>query len=78
MPHETRVLVELTEREVKEILGTAVKQMVQIAQEPSSSEQDVETLASVINKCSKATKSIRSSKSLPKSYNPATMDKTTY
>lgn len=56
MTQEAQVLLELTEQEIKEMLGTAVKQMVRIAQEPAS-EVEVETLASVISKCSKATKS---------------------
>ncbi len=57
MTQEARVLLELTEQEVKQVLGTAVKQMVRIADEPSS-EIELETLASVITKCSKATKSL--------------------
>ncbi len=59
MTQEAQVLLELTEQEVKQVLGTAVKQMVRIAQEPAS-DLELETLASVISKCSKATKSIDS------------------
>lgn len=56
MSQEAQVLIELTEQEIKQVLGTAVKQMVRIAQEPAS-DIELETLASVISKCSKATKS---------------------
>lgn len=60
-----KILLELTEQEIKQVLGTAVKQMVRIAREPST-DIELETLASVISKCSKATKSIESrSKSSP-------------
>lgn len=59
MVQEAQVLLELTEQEIKQVLGTAVKQMVRIADEPSS-DVELETLASVISKCSKATKSLDS------------------
>jgi hypothetical protein len=44
-------IVEFSESEIKEILGTAVKQMVRIANEPSS-DQEIATLGKVIEKCS--------------------------
>lgn len=59
MTQEAAVLLELTEQEIKQVLGTAVKQMVRIAHEPST-DLELETLASVISKCSKATKSLDS------------------
>ncbi len=58
------ILLELTEQEIKQVLGTAVKQMVRIAREPST-DVELETLASVINKCSKATKSLESRSKSP-------------
>ncbi|MDE1830463.1 MAG: hypothetical protein KGI25_09090 [Thaumarchaeota archaeon] len=67
MAHEAQVLLELTEDEVKQVLGTAVKQMCRLAQEPAS-ETEFETLASVISKCSKATKSIDSKSSIRPPY----------
>jgi hypothetical protein len=57
---ESKVLLEFTEMELKQILGTAVKQMVRLASEPSS-DSEIETLGSVIQKCSKATQQIDSS-----------------
>ena len=47
--------VEFSDSEIKEILGTAVKQMVRIANEPAS-EQEIATLGKVIEKCSTISK----------------------
>lgn len=43
--------VEFSESEIAQILGTAVKQMVRIANEPHT-EQEIATLGKVIEKCS--------------------------
>lgn len=51
MISEPTHIVEFSESEIKEILGTAVKQMVRIANEPSS-DQEIATLGKVIEKCS--------------------------
>lgn len=48
---EQTYMVEFSDSEIKEILGTAVKQMVRIANEPAS-EQEIVTLGKVIEKCS--------------------------
>lgn len=48
-------IVEFTESELKEILGTAVKQMVRIANEPAT-EQEIAVLGKVIEKCSSISK----------------------
>jgi hypothetical protein len=43
---------EFSESEITQILGSAVKQMVRIADEPQS-EADIATLGKVIEKCSR-------------------------
>lgn len=43
--------VEFSESEIKQILGTAVKHMVRLANVPAS-EQEIATLGKVIEKCS--------------------------
>ena len=43
--------VEFSDSEIREILGTAVNQMVRIKDEPAS-EQEIATLGKVIEKCS--------------------------
>lgn len=48
-------ILEFTDRELKEILSSAVMQMVRAA-ETSVSEQELRTLSQVIEKCSRATK----------------------
>lgn len=73
MAQEAQVLLELTEDEVKQVLGTAVKQMCRLAHEPAS-DSEFETLASVISKCSRATKSI-DTKSSVRSLSPVAVIK---
>lgn len=48
-------ILEFTDTELREILGSAVKQMVRIASEPST-EQEIATLGKVIEKCSHVSK----------------------
>lgn len=50
MAEQTHI-VEFSESEIRGILGSAVKQMVLIANEPSS-EQEIATLSKVVEKCS--------------------------
>lgn len=60
MKIEQKILIELTQDEVNQILGTAVKQMFRISKEPDS-DTEFETLSNVIKKCSRASLEIRSS-----------------
>lgn len=53
--------VEFSESEIAQILGTAVKQMVSIANLPHV-EQEIKTLGTVIEKCSKFTPKRRKTK----------------
>jgi hypothetical protein len=50
-------VVEFSDLELQEILGTAVEKMVRIAKEPTS-EQEITTLSRVIEKCSQLRKNI--------------------
>ena len=47
--------VEFSDSELREILGSAVKQMVRIKDEPAS-DQEIATLGKVIEKCSSISK----------------------
>ena len=58
--NEQTHVVEFSDSELKEILGTAVKQMVRIANEPAS-EQEIATLVKVVEKCSSISKRKKSS-----------------
>jgi hypothetical protein len=53
---EHKVLVELTEQELKQLIGTVVKQMVRVSTESLPNNEEIITLSSVIKKCTKALK----------------------